>query len=98
HLVRSYHHTFGLPTITTNCSNNFGPFQYPEKFIPVVIYAALSETSIPVYGDGCNVRDWLYVSDHCDALRLVLERGQVGATYNIGGDCELSNIELANRV
>lgn len=98
HLVRSYHHTFGLPTITTNCSNNFGPFQYPEKFIPVVINAALSEISIPVYGDGRNVRDWLYVSDHCDALRLILERGRVGATYNIGGDCELSNIELAKRI
>lgn len=98
HMVRAYHHTFGLPTLTTNCSNNFGPFQYPEKFVPVVINSALAGRSIPVYGDGSNVRDWLYVSDHCSALRAILEHGQPGETYNIGGECELSNIELARNI
>jgi len=98
HMVRAYHHTFGLPTLTTNCSNNFGPFQHPEKFIPVVINSALAGRSIPLYGDGSNVRDWLYVSDHCSALRAILAQGIPGQTYNIGGECELSNIELAKHI
>ena len=98
HLVRAWHKTYGLPTITTNCSNNFGPLQYPEKFIPVVVNSALSGKRIPVYGDGKNVRDWLYVGDHCSALRQILQHGKPGATYNIGGDCELSNQDLARRI
>lgn len=98
HLVRAYHRTYGLPTLITNCSNNFGPLQYPEKLIPVVINAALSERDIPIYGDGSNVRDWIYVSDHCDALRTILERATPGSTYNVGGDCELSNLDLARRI
>jgi len=95
HLVRSYFHTYGLSTLTSNCSNNFGPHQHTEKFIPVVINNALSLNPIPVYGDGRNVRDWLYVSDHCQALRLILEKGTPGETYLVGGDCEKSNNELA---
>jgi len=98
HLVRAYHHTFGMPTLTTNCSNNFGPFQFPEKFIPVVINSALSGNHIPVYGDGRNIRDWLYVTDHCSALRLILAQGKPGETYNIGGECELSNMALAQHI
>lgn len=98
HMVRAYHRTFGLPTLTTNCSNNYGPFQYAEKFIPVVINSATSGRPIPVYGDGSNVRDWLYVADHCAALRAVLERGRPGETYNVGGDCELSNMALARQI
>lgn len=98
HMVRAYFHTFGLATITTNCSNNFGPAQHSEKFIPVVIHNALSGRPIPIYGDGQNVRDWLYVSDHCSALRTVLETGTPGQTYNIGAGCELSNIDLAGRI
>lgn len=98
HMVRAYFHTFGLPTLTTNCSNNFGPAQHPEKFIPVVIYNALKGSAIPVYGDGRNVRDWLYVSDHCSALRTVLQAGKPGQTYNVGAGCELSNIDLAQRI
>jgi dTDP-glucose 4,6-dehydratase len=89
HLVRAYFHTYGLPTLTTNCSNNYGPFQFPEKLIPLVILHALGGKPIPVYGDGQNVRDWLYVADHCEAIRLVLARGRVGETYNIGGQNEL---------
>ena len=85
HLVRAYHHTYGLPTLTTNCSNNYGPHQFPEKLIPLMITNALAGKPLPVYGDGRNVRDWLYVLDHCEAVRVVLERGRVGETYNIGG-------------
>jgi dTDP-glucose 4,6-dehydratase len=94
HLVRAYHHTYGLPTLTTNCSNNYGPYQFPEKLIPLMIRNALAGKPLPVYGDGRNVRDWLYVGDHCDALRLVLERGRIGETYNIGGNSEEANIDL----
>jgi dTDP-glucose 4,6-dehydratase len=98
HMVRAYHHTYGLPTLTTNCSNNYGPFQYPEKLIPVIIRSALAGDPLPVYGDGANVRDWLYVLDHCEALRLVLERGRVGATYNIGGESECANLDLVRKL
>ena len=94
HLVRAYHHTYGLPTLTTNCSNNYGPFQFPEKLIPLTIRNALSGKPLPVYGDGRNVRDWLYVGDHCAAIRQVLERGRIGETYNIGGGAEMANIDL----
>jgi dTDP-glucose 4,6-dehydratase len=95
HLVRAYHHTYGLPTLTTNCSNNYGPYQFPEKLIPLVIWNALTGKPIPVYGDGQNVRDWLFVGDHCDAIRTVLSRGRVGQTYNIGGRNEKRNLEIA---
>ncbi len=98
HWVRAYHHTYGLPTVTTNCSNNFGPYQFPEKLIPLVICNGLKGEALPVYGDGQNVRDWLYVGDHCEALRVVLERGRVGETYNIGGDCERSNLAVVHTV
>ena len=98
HLVRSYFHTFGLPTLTTNCSNNYGPFQYPEKLIPVMIDRALRGQPIPIYGDGQNVRDWLYVQDHCDALRAILDRGRVGETYAIGGNNEIRNLDVADKV
>jgi dTDP-glucose 4,6-dehydratase len=94
HLVRAYHHTYGLPTLITNCSNNYGPFQFPEKLIPLMILNALKGEPLPIYGDGLNVRDWLYVADHCEALRLVLARGRVGETYNIGGNCEKTNLEV----
>jgi len=93
-LVRAWHHTFGLPVVTSNCSNNYGPYQFPEKLIPVVILAALSGKPIPVYGTGSNVRDWLFVEDHARALLAVLERGRIGETYNIGGRNELRNIDL----
>jgi dTDP-glucose 4,6-dehydratase len=96
HLVRAYHHTYGLPTLTTNCSNNYGPHQFPEKLIPLMIRQALAGEPLPVYGDGKNVRDWLYVGDHCDALRLVLEKGRAGETYNIGGESERANIDLVH--
>jgi dTDP-glucose 4,6-dehydratase len=98
HLVRAYHHTYGLPTLTTNCSNNYGPRQFPEKLIPLTIANALSGKPLPVYGDGRNVRDWLYVEDHCAAVRLVLERGRVGETYNIGGGCEKQNIDVVKSI
>jgi dTDP-glucose 4,6-dehydratase len=98
HLVRAYHHTYGLPTLTTNCSNNYGPHQFPEKLIPLMISNALAGKPLPVYGDGRNVRDWLYVLDHCEALRLVLERGRAGETYNIGGGAERANIDLVNTI
>ena len=98
HLVRAYHHTFGLPTLTTNCSNNYGPRQFPEKLIPLMIINALHGKPLPVYGDGLNVRDWLYVGDHCEALQRVLERGVPGETYNIGGLCEKANIDLVNTI
>jgi len=94
HLVRAYHHTYGLPVVTTNCSNNYGPRQYPEKLIPLMITQALAGKPLPVYGDGLNVRDWLYVLDHCEAVRLVLDKGRPGETYNIGGDSEKTNLEV----
>ena len=94
HLVRAYHHTYGLPVLTTNCSNNYGPRQHPEKLIPLMITNALAQKPLPVYGDGLNVRDWLYVMDHCDAIRAVLDRGRVGETYNIGGASEKTNLEV----
>ncbi|MGE5169488.1 MAG: dTDP-glucose 4,6-dehydratase [Rudaea sp.] len=98
HLVRAYHHTYGLPTLTTNCSNNYGPLQFPEKLIPLMIVNALGGQPLPVYGDGRNVRDWLYVGDHCRALRAVLERGGPGATYNVGGGAEMANIDVVHTV
>jgi dTDP-glucose 4,6-dehydratase len=94
HLVRAWHHTYGLPVITTNCSNNYGPFQFPEKLIPLMIANAVAGKPLPVYGDGSNRRDWLYVGDHVAALRAVLERGRVGEVYNIGGNAETSNLEV----
>ncbi len=97
-LVRAYHHTYGLPTLITNCSNNYGPYQYPEKLIPVVILSALERRPIPVYGDGMNVRDWLYVLDHAEALWQVLTRGRVGQTYNIGGNNEWPNLRIVERI
>ncbi|TWI00261.1 dTDP-glucose 4,6-dehydratase [Luteimonas cucumeris] len=96
HLVRAFHHTYGLPVLTTNCSNNYGPYQFPEKLIPLVIAKAIAGESLPIYGDGKNVRDWLYVGDHCAAIRAVLERGRIGETYNVGGDAERQNIEVVN--
>lgn len=98
HLVRAYHHTYGLPVLTTNCSNNYGPFQFPEKLIPLMILNARSGKELPVYGDGKNVRDWLYVGDHCDAIRAVLARGTPGETYNIGGCNEKPNIEVVEKI
>ena len=98
HLVRSWHHTFGLPVLTTNCSNNYGPLQFPEKLIPLMIVNALAAKALPVYGDGRQVRDWLYVKDHCAAIREVLERGRVGETYNIGGWNEKANLEIVHAV
>ena len=98
HLVRAYHHTYGMPVLTTNCSNNYGPFQFPEKLIPLVILHAISGKPIPVYGDGLNVRDWLYVTDHCEAIRAVLTRGRAGETYNIGGRNEIKNIDVVNTI
>ncbi len=94
HLVRAYCHTYGLPTLTTNCSNNYGPYQFPEKLIPLMITNALAGKPLPVYGDGENMRDWLYVGDHCAAVRTVLERGRVGECYNIGGAAEMKNIDV----
>lgn len=98
HLVRAFHHTYGLPTLTTNCSNNYGPYQFPEKLIPLMIAKAVAGEPLPVYGDGGNVRDWLYVGDHCAAIRAVLERGRVGETYNVGGDAERRNIEVVRAI
>ena len=96
HLVRAYHHTYGLPTLTTNCSNNYGPLQFPEKLIPLMILNALAGKPLPVYGDGQNVRDWLYVDDHCAAIRAVLARGRPGETYNIGGNAEMTNLDVVH--
>jgi len=96
HLVRAYHHTYGMPVLTTNCSNNYGPYQFPEKLIPLVILRAIQGKPIPVYGDGQNVRDWLYVEDHCDAIRTVLTRGRIGETYNVGGRNEKPNLEIVH--
>ncbi|MBS0212175.1 MAG: dTDP-glucose 4,6-dehydratase [Proteobacteria bacterium] len=98
HLVRAFHHTYGLPVLTTNCSNNYGPFQFPEKLIPLVISKALAGQPLPIYGDGMNVRDWLFVKDHCAAIRRVLEAGRVGETYNVGGDAEQPNISVVKTI
>jgi len=98
HLVRAWHHTYGLPVVTTNCSNNYGPYQFPEKLIPLVIVNALAGKPLPVYGDGRQVRDWLYVKDHCSSIRAVLARGRVGETYNVGGWNEKPNIEIVGTI
>jgi dTDP-glucose 4,6-dehydratase len=98
HLVRAYHHTYGLPVLTTNCSNNYGPYQFPEKLIPLMILNACSGKALPVYGDGKNIRDWLYVEDHCRAIRTVLSSGRVGETYNVGGRSEKNNLEIIGAV
>ena len=98
HLVRAWHHTYGLPVLTTNCSNNYGPYHFPEKLIPLMIVNALASKPLPVYGDGLQVRDWLYVKDHCSAIRRVLEAGQLGKTYNVGGWNEKPNIEIVHTV
>jgi dTDP-glucose 4,6-dehydratase len=98
HLVRAWRETYGLPTLLTNCSNNYGPFQFPEKLVPLMILNALEGRALPIYGDGWNVRDWLYVEDHCDGILLALERGQVGGRYNLGGRNELTNLEIVNRL
>ena len=98
HLVRAFHHTYGLPTVTTNCSNNYGPHQFPEKLIPLIIQKALSGAALPIYGDGRNIRDWLYVTDHCTAIVKVLEAGRVGETYNVGGDAERENITVVKAI
>ncbi|TNC76286.1 dTDP-glucose 4,6-dehydratase [Janthinobacterium lividum] len=96
HLVRSYHHTYGLPTLTTNCSNNYGPYHFPEKLIPLIIANARADKPLPIYGDGQQVRDWLYVGDHCAAIRRVLEKGRVGETYNVGGWNEKANLDVVH--
>ncbi len=98
HLVRAYHHTYGLPVLTTNCSNNYGPYHFPEKLIPLMILNALNGKPLPIYGDGQNVRDWLYVTDHCSAIRRVLEAGVLGETYNVGGWNEKANIDVVNTI
>ncbi|MCP5420974.1 MAG: dTDP-glucose 4,6-dehydratase [Gammaproteobacteria bacterium] len=98
HLVRAYGHTYGLPWVATNCSNNYGPYQHPEKFIPTVIRSAIGRQAIPVYGDGSNIRDWLYVEDHCRGIDTVLRHGHVGETYNIGGDNEWANLDIARAI
>ena len=98
HLVRAYHETYGLPVLITNCSNNYGPFQFPEKFIPLLILNAFKGKALPIYGDGQNIRDWLYVTDHCEAVRLVLERGRIGESYNIGGQCEMTNLQVVSHL
>ncbi|QNN46116.1 dTDP-glucose 4,6-dehydratase [Thermomonas brevis] len=98
HLVRAFHHTYGLPVLTTNCSNNYGPYHFPEKLIPLVIAKALAGEPLPVYGDGRQVRDWLFVSDHCEAIRTVLAKGRVGETYNVGGNAEKQNIEVVKAI
>src|SRR5262249_33659873 len=98
HLVRAYHHTYELPTLTTNCSNNYGPFQFPEKLIPLMILNACHGKSLRVYGDGLNVRDWLFVGDHCEAVRTVLAAGPPGETYNIGGWNEKKNLDIVETI
>jgi len=98
HLVRAYHHTYGLPTLTTNCSNNYGPFQFPEKLIPLVIHNARAGKPLPIYGDGMQIRDWLYVTDHCAAIRRVLNAGKPGEVYNIGGWNEKANIDVVKKI
>ena len=96
--MRAYRHTYGLPTVTTNCSNNYGPRQFPEKLVPLMIANALAGKPLPVYGDGQQVRDWLYVSDHCAAIRAVLERGRPGETYNVGGNAEMKNLDVVHEL
>jgi dTDP-glucose 4,6-dehydratase len=98
HLVRAYFHTYGLPVITTNCSNNYGPYQFPEKLIPLMILNSLEGKPLPIYGDGQNIRDWLYVKDHCEAIWLVAQKGGTGETYNIGGECERTNMQIVHAV
>ena len=98
HLVRAWHHTYGLPVVTTNCSNNYGPYHFPEKLIPLVILNAINGKNLPIYGDGQQIRDWLYVKDHCSAIRRVLELGQLGQTYNIGGWNEKTNLEVVRTI
>ncbi|WP_298580744.1 dTDP-glucose 4,6-dehydratase [uncultured Luteimonas sp.] len=98
HLVRAFHHTYGLPVLTTNCSNNYGPYHFPEKLVPLVIAKALAGEPLPVYGDGKQVRDWLFVTDHCDAIRTVLAKGRLGETYNVGGNSEKQNIEVVKAI
>jgi dTDP-glucose 4,6-dehydratase len=98
HLVRAYHHTYGLPVLTTNCSNNYGPYHFPEKLIPLVIHNALQGKPLPIYGDGQQIRDWLYVKDHCTAIRRVLAAGQLGETYNVGGWNEKPNLDVVNTI
>ncbi|HET6883704.1 MAG TPA: dTDP-glucose 4,6-dehydratase [Pirellulales bacterium] len=98
HFVRAYHHTYGLPVLITNCSNNYGPYQFPEKLIPLMILNALEGKPLPVYGDGQQVRDWLFVEDHCEAIRSVLARGKVGEVYNIGGNCERANLDVVQEI
>jgi dTDP-glucose 4,6-dehydratase len=98
HLVRAWNETYGIPVITTNCSNNYGPYQFPEKLIPLCIINAINDKPLPIYGDGKQIRDWLYVNDHCDAINLVLKKGKVGETYNIGGENEKTNLEVVNLI
>ncbi|MBI5040675.1 MAG: dTDP-glucose 4,6-dehydratase [Gammaproteobacteria bacterium] len=98
HLVRAYHHTYGLPVLTTNCSNNYGPYQFPEKLIPLVFLNALESKPLPIYGDGQNIRDWLYVEDHCSGIEAVLLRGRLGEVYNIGGNNEWTNLDIVNLI
>ncbi len=98
HLVRAWHHTYGIPVLTTNCSNNYGPYHFPEKLIPLVILNALAGKSLPIYGDGQQIRDWLYVKDHCSAIRLILESGQLGETYNVGGWNEKTNLDVVHTI
>ncbi|SLM30545.1 dTDP-glucose 4,6 dehydratase, NAD(P)-binding [Desulfamplus magnetovallimortis] len=98
HLVRAYHETYGLPVTISNCSNNYGPFQFPEKLVPLMILNAMERKPLPVYGDGSNIRDWLYVMDHCKAIWLVMEKGHKGRTYNIGGGCEMKNLEIVEKI
>jgi dTDP-glucose 4,6-dehydratase len=98
HLVRAWHHTYGLPVLTTNCSNNYGPYHFPEKLIPLVILNALNDKPLPIYGDGQQIRDWLYVQDHCRAIIRVLEAGRIGETYNIGGWNEMANIDVVKTI
>ena len=98
HLVRVWHKTYGLPTLITNCSNNYGPFQFPEKLIPLMIANCIDEKALPVYGKGLNIRDWLFVEDHCDAIMTILNKGKLGETYNIGGNNEIKNIDIVNEI
>ncbi len=98
HLVRAWHHTYGIPVLTTNCSNNYGPYQFPEKLIPLIIHNALQHKSLPIYGDGLQVRDWLYVEDHCEAIETVLLKGKIGETYNIGGNNEKTNLFVVETI
>ena len=98
HIVRAFHHTYGVPVLTTHCSNNYGPYHFPEKLIPLIIARAIAGETLPIYGDGRQIRDWLYVTDHCDALRVILAKGKVGETYNIGGNAERENLQVARTI